>query len=290
MLTTLREILHHARAHTYAVPAFDCVADIMVGTILETAEACSAPVILMCLAPDLEGNGMVYLPGLIRTVGDAHSIPIALHLDHATDLDLIKAAVDNGFTSVMIDGSRLPFAENVRLTRAAVEIAHPHGISVEAELGHVGGMDLQATDCAASELTEPDEVCRFLQETNVDALAVSIGTAHGVYRALPNLAIDRLQQLHAVSSVPLVLHGGSGTPDDQIRESIRHGICKLNIYADCRIAMGRGLRRAANALTREDPLPDEMFAPIKEALGEVVADKIRLLSAANRAWSPGAAA
>ena len=289
MLTTLCEILSHARAHAYAVPAFDCVEDIMVRAILETAEAHRAPVILMCLPPDVEGNGMVYLPRLIRAVSAAHSIPVALHLDHATDLDLVKAAVDNGFTSVMIDGSQLPFADNVCVTKAAVDIAHPHGISVEGELGHVGGMDLEATDCAASKLREPAEVSRFVQEAGVDALAVSIGTAHGVYRSLPNLAIDRLQQLHAVSSVPLVLHGGSGTPAAQIQESVRNGICKLNIYADCRIAMGRGLKRAANSLTRDDPLPGEMFGPVKKSVCDVVADKIRLLYAANRAWSPGAA-
>jgi fructose-bisphosphate aldolase class II len=290
MLTTLREILGHARAHAYAVPAFDCVEDIMVRTILETAESLRAPVILMCLPCDLVGNGMVYLPRLIRAVSDAHRIPIALHLDHATELDLVKAAIDNGFTSVMVDGSRLPFAENVRLTRSAVELAAPHQVSVEGELGHVGGMDLEARDCVQSELTRPDEVARFVDQTGVDALAVSIGTAHGVYRCLPQLSIDRLQQLNEASSVPLVLHGGSGTPDDQIQESVRHGICKLNIYADCRIAMARAMKQAAADLTRPDALPTEMFGPIKQGLRDVVTEKIRLLEAENRAWSAGAVA
>ena len=288
MLTTLKDILGHARRNRYAVPAFDCTEDVMVRAILETAEAHGSPAILMCLWPDLDGNGMVYLPGLIRAVADHHRIPVALHLDHAAELDQIRAAVDAGFTSVMIDGSRLPFEENVRLTKAAVDLAHPHGVSVEAELGHVGGMDLEASQCAESVLTEPDEVARFLDQTGVDALAVSIGTSHGIYRSLPNLAIDRLQELNAASSVPLVLHGGSGTPEDQIRESVRHGICKLNIYADCRIAMGRGLMQAAATVTRQDPLPSEIFGPIKEDLADVIADKIRLLSAEGRAWTGGA--
>ena len=288
MLTTLREILGHARDHTYAVPAFDCVEDIMVRAILETAESHRAPVILMCLPRDLIGNGMVYLPRLIRAVADWHEIPIALHLDHATELELVKAAIDNGFTSVMVDGSQLAFADNVRLTKAAVDLAHPHNVSVEGELGHVGGMDLEAKDCVRSELTKAEEVSRFVDETGVDALAVSIGTAHGVYHSLPNLAIDRLQQLSAVSAVPLVLHGGSGTPDDQIQQSVRNGICKLNIYADCRIAMARGLKQVATTLAREDPLPPEMFGTMKQGLGEVVAQKIRLLLAENQAWSPGA--
>jgi ketose-bisphosphate aldolase len=284
VLTTLREILNHARNHQYAVPAFDCVEDLMVRTILETAEACRAPVILMCLPYDLQDNGMVYLSGLIRAVADHHRIPVGLHLDHANDLDLVRSAIDHGFTSVMVDGSTLPFAENVQLTRSAVELAHPAGISVEGELGHVGGMDLEATACAESVITEPDEVARFVEETDVDALAVSIGTSHGVYQSLPTLAIDRLQELNAASRVPLVLHGGSGTPEDQLQQAIRHGICKLNIYADCRIAMAKGLRQSATSLTREDPLPTEMFASMKNGIAEVVRSKINLLSAGNQAW------
>lgn len=289
MLTTLKEILGHAREKRYAVPAFDCTEDVMVRAILETAEAHKAPVILMGLTPELEAAGMVYLTKLIRTVADFHQIPVALQLDHATDLDLIKKAVDNGFTSVMIDGSKLPFEENVRLTKATVKIAEPHGISVEAELGHVGGMDLAATECAESVLTEADEVTRFVEETGVDALAVSIGTAHGVYRSLPILNIERLKELNAVSPVPLVLHGGSGTPDDQVQESVRNGICKLNVYAENRIAMGRGLKQAAAALDREDPLPPAIFGPIKQGVCNVVADKIRLLFAENQAATLGAA-
>jgi fructose-bisphosphate aldolase class II len=151
-------------------------------------------------------------------------------------------------------------------------------------------MDLDATACAESVLTEPEEVARFVEETGVDALAVSIGTAHGVYRSLPTLNIERLKELNAASPVPLVLHGGSGTPDDQIQASVRNGVCKLNIYADCRIAMGRGLKQAAASLTREDPLPPEIFGPIKQGVSKVVAAKIRLLFAENRAWNPGATA
>ncbi len=284
MLTTLKEVLTRAGANQYAVPAFDCTEDVMVRAILETAEAHKAPVIMMCLSPDLEGNGWVYLPGLIKAVADHHQIPVVLHLDHADDLELIRKAVDPGFSSVMIDGSSLPFDENVRLTRAAVQIAGPHGISVEGELGHVGGMDLQATNRRESVLTEADEVTRFVEQTGVDALAVSIGTAHGVYESLPKLNIERLEELNAASPVPLVLHGGSGTPEDQIRSAVGHGICKLNIYADERLAMGRGLERASQSQHRPDPLPQEVFGPIKEELAGVVAEKIELLSADNRAW------
>lgn len=285
MLTTIKPLLAHARANHYCVPAFDCVEDVMVRGILETAEARCSPVILMCLDVALEGSGLRYVPGLVRAVADYHKIPIALHYDHAASLDEIRLAIDSGFTSVMIDGSKLPFAENVRLTRLAVELAAPHGITVEGELGHVGGMDLAENACGPSVLTEPDEVSRFVAETGVDALAVSIGTAHGVYRSLPKLNIERLKELDAASPVPLVLHGGSGTPDKQIRESIRHGICKLNLFADCRIGMYEGMKKAHAAIERCDPLPGEIFGPIRKGLVDVVNDKITLLGSADRAPS-----
>jgi len=282
MLVTAKDVLAEARAGRYAVPAFDCVEDVMVRTILETAETLRSPVFMMCLVPDLEGNGWTYLPGLIRAVADRHSVPVVLHLDHANELDSIARAVGCGFSSVMIDGSSLPFEENVKLTRAAVELARPKGISVEAELGHVGGMDLEALNRRENVLTEPEEVARFVEQTGVDSLAVSIGTSHGVYASLPTLNIACLRELHAASPVPLVLHGGSGTPDDQIREAVREGICKLNIYADCRIALGRGLRQAAESLRRPDPLPDDLFGAMRRELAAVVKEKIELLGSAGR--------
>jgi fructose-bisphosphate aldolase, class II len=190
--------------------------------------------------------------------------------------------VDLGFTSVMIDGSSLPFAENVRLTRSAVELAHPHGISVEAELGHVGGSDVENTQYAESVLTEPGEARAFVAETNVDALAVSIGTAHGLYRQLPTLNLARLREIRAATDVPLVLHGGSGTPDDQIQQAVRGGVTKLNIYADNRLAMCRGLKEAAQSQTRPDPLPRDLLGPIRQRLAETVTEKIRLLFGDNR--------
>jgi len=282
MLATAKEVLADAQARQYAVPAFDCVEDVMVRAVLETAEAHAAPVFIMALEPDIEGNGWVYFSGLVKMVADHHKIPIVLHLDHADRLEAIGRAVDLGFTSVMIDGSSLPFEENVRITRAAVDVARPRGVSVEGELGHVGGMDLEATGHRENVLTEPDEVIRFVEQTGVDALAVSIGTAHGVYRSLPTLNIERLKELREASPVPLVMHGGSGTPPEQIREAVRGGISKLNVYADCRQAMARGLKRAHESLRRPDPLPGEVFGPIREEIAGVVKEKIELLFAANR--------
>lgn len=283
MLTSLADVLRCAQKGGYAVPAFDCVEDLMVRTILETCERLRCPAILMGLpGPDLEGNGFAYVSGLIRAVAPHHPIPVVLHLDHATEIDDIRRAVDAGFTSVMIDGSCRPFAENVALTRAAVEIAHPHRVSVEAELGHVGGSDVENTRYAESVLTEPDEARRFVAETGVDALAVSIGTSHGIYRSLPKLDLAQLQAIRAATDVPLVLHGGSGTPADQLQAAVRHGITKLNIYADNRIAMARGLQESAARQSRPDPLPRDLFGPIREQLAATVAEKIRLLFAEQR--------
>lgn len=286
MLATLKDVLPQARARRYAVPAFDCMEDVMIRTILDTAEQERAPVILMALEHDLQGRGVHYISGLVHAVADAYSIPIVLHLDHAEQLDSIRKAIDHGFTSVMFDGSQLPFAENVDRSREVVEHAHRHGIPVEAELGCVAGKDIYGSDypgAGKSLLTEPGEVVEFVARTGVDALAVSIGTSHGVYVAKPNLDIERLQAIEAVSAVPLVMHGGSGTPEDQVQNAIRHGITKLNVYADSRVAMLQGLKRSAETHTRPDPLPDVLFRPIREALSRSVAEKIRMFFANDRA-------
>ncbi len=283
MLTTLREVLADARKNGYAAPAFDCVEDVMVRAILETCEQMRSPVVLMGLVgADLDGNGWAYVPGLIKAVADFHDIPIVLHLDHAPELDSIRRAVDAGFTSVMIDGSARRFEENVEITKSAVRIAHPKGISVEGELGWVGGFDLQARSTGRPILTEPEEVEKFVSMTGVDALAVSIGTSHGVYESLPNLDIERLKELNEISSVPLVLHGGSGTPSDQVQEAVKNGICKMNIYADNRIAMARGLKLSARSQTRRDPPAQELFGPLKTEIAKVVKEKIDLLFSAGR--------
>jgi len=286
MLVTLKEILADARAGRYAVPAFDFTEDIMARTIIETAVQCRSPVIMMTLQRDLDsggGNGWLFQSAAGKAAAAATDIPVVLHLDHAGDLPTVQKALDLGFSSVMIDGSKLPFDENVRLTRSVVDLAHRSGVSVEAELGHVGGMDLEETSCAENVLTEPDELARFIEQTDCDALAVSIGTAHGVYRSLPNLNIDCLRKLNAASSVPLVLHGGSGTPDDQIRTAVQEGICKLNIYADLRIAMYRGLKTTATLHDRIDPLPRDLFRPIRKELAAVIREKMELLGSAGRA-------
>jgi len=289
MLVTLNEVLPGAREGRYAVPAFDTREDVIVRAILETAEAERSPVIMMTLEYDVQGNGLVYLPGLIRAVADHHDIPVVLHLDHCWHEELVYACIDRGYSSVMFDGSKLSFDENARITGRIVKRAHPKGITVEAELGFVGGATLDGKERAESVLTDPRDVRKFVELTEVDALAVSIGTAHGVYKSEPKLNIERLKEINEISPVPLVLHGGSGTPDDQVRDAIRNGISKLNLYADVRIAMGRGFQEAAGKIDRPDPLPDVLFQPIKDAISQVVRQKIHLTGSNGRAPGGGPA-
>ena len=286
MLVTLNEILPKAREQHYAVPAFDCMEDVMVRTILDTAEKEHSPVILMVLEHDLQGRGIIYVSGLIRAVADSYDIPIVLHLDHAENIEIIRKAIDYGFTSVMYDGSQLPFRENVERSREVVDLAHTQNISVEAELGLVAGKDIHGDDYPGdgeSLLTDPKEVVEFVEQTGVDALAVSIGTSHGVYVSLPNLDIQRLEEINAVSKVPLVLHGGSNTPVDQIQNAIRHGISKINVYADSRVGMLEGLKTSAQNQVRKDPLPDVLFRPIREALSQVISERMDIFFSKNKA-------
>ncbi|MDF2883305.1 MAG: ketose-bisphosphate aldolase [Clostridiaceae bacterium] len=283
MLVTLNEVLKKAREGHYAVPAFDCNDDILIRTILDTAEEKKSPVILMVLEHDLKGKGMKYITSIIKGVANEYSIPIVLHLDHATNFEIIECAIENGFTSVMYDGSMLSFDENVANTKKVVEMAKAKGITVEAELGHVAGKELDGSSAGETMLTEPEEVVKFVNLTGIDALAVSIGTSHGVYVSTPNLKIDRLIEINKVSSVPLVLHGGSGTPIDQVQNAIKHGITKVNLYADLRIALMEGIKKSVDVQKRIDPLPDQLFKPAVEVLRDKVIEKIQMVMSENRA-------
>ena len=254
----------------------------MIRPILDACEEMRSPVILMALEHDLKGRGIDYITSIIKGVAPRYDIPIVLHLDHAMDYRLIEQAIDYGFTSVMYDGSMLPFAQNVANTKKVVALAKAYGVATEAELGHVAGNELDGSSAGEMLLTKAEEVAQFVAETGVDALAISIGTAHGVYVSTPELNITRLSEINAISTVPLVLHGGSGTPEDQVKEAIHQGITKLNIYADLRIALSCGVKKAARQQPRVDPLPDQLFEPVKAFLKQEVIEKINLCQSANR--------
>lgn len=288
MLVSMKEMLEDARKNHYAIPAFDVSNFEMMKAVLETCEEQKSPAILMALGVDLEGKNLALLPSMIKEAANHFSIPVCLHLDHATSFDFIQSACDYGFTSVMFDGSALPFAENAAKTAEVVSFAHSRGITVEAELGRVGNaMVGNEADSVENEdpedtLTLPEEVTKFVDMTEVDALAVAIGTAHGVYKKTPSLRIDRLDEITAASDIPLVLHGGSGTPDDQMQTAIKHGITKINIFSDVVGALNAGLKNKLNTITNPSTWPAFVFEDARKRMREVVKNKLVTFGSANR--------
>lgn len=288
MLVTMKEMLADAKKNHYAIPAFDVSNYEMMKAVLETCEEEKSPALLMTLGVDTEGRNLQLISSMIRGASEFFKIPVCLHMDHATDLDFIKYGCDNGYSSVMYDGSVLPFEENAKNTALVTEYAHRKGITVEAELGHVGNASVGSisetgTDTDPGEsLTVPEEVKKFVEITDVDALAVAIGTSHGVYQKTPELRIDRLDEITAVCDRPLVLHGGSGTPDGQMQNAIHHGITKINIYSDVLFALNKGLRDTLNNITNPSTWPFIVYEDAMKMMKEVVREKLRTFGSAGR--------
>ncbi len=282
---TLAEILQPCLGQDWAVGAYDTCNLEITQAIVDAAAADQAPAIIMIYPHHTSQESWLTLVRLIEAEVERTCIPAALVLDHAKTLEEIECALAIGFSGVMIDASLKPLAENIELTCRAVELAHAKGVSVEAELGHVGGGEEDLTeDERQAHLTRVEEAQRFVGETGVDALAVSIGTLHGLYRGTPKLDFDRLSQLRAACQIPLVLHGGSDTPDADIRRAIETGIDKINIWTDVRIPFLQALKEKL-----EDPI---RTLEVSEALGaargvarEVIRQKNRLLGSAGKAVS-----
>lgn len=288
MLVSMKEMLRDAKEKHYAIPAFDVSNYEMMRAVLDVCEQERSPALLMGLEVDFEGKGRELLAAMVKAASELYTVPVCFHLDHATNLDAIKAAVAAGFSSVMYDGSELPFEENAKRTAEVVAFAHANGVTVEAELGHVGNAEVgneKATvfnENAEDTLTVPDEVVRFVAMTDVDALAVAIGTSHGVYKSTPTLRIDRLDEITAVCDRPLVLHGGSGTPDDQMKMAILHGVTKINIYSDVVGALNRGLKEKLSAITNPSTWPVYVFENARQQMKAVIREKIRTFGSNGR--------
>ncbi len=288
MLVSMKEMLEDARKNHYAIPAFDVSNYEMMRAVLEACEEERSPALLMGLGVDLTGKGMVLLSSMVKEASNFFDIPVCFHLDHATDFELIKRAIDVGFSSVMYDGSVLDFENNAKNTLKVTEYAHKYGITVEAELGHVGNASVGSISETGSDtdpgerLTVPDGVKKFVVKTDVDALAVAIGTSHGVYKKTPELRIDRLDEIVALCDRPLVLHGGSGTPDDQMQNAIHHGITKINIYSDVVGALNKGLKDKLNSVENPSTWPFIVYEDAMTMMKEVVKDKIRKFGSAGR--------
>ena len=228
-LVTMKEILKDAREKHYAVPLFSTPTLNTAVGVLRAAEALNAPVIFGFYDLWIEYPEAQAVCAGIRALAEASPVPVSLMLDHGKDYQQCIKAIRYGFTDVMFDGSALPFEENVRITKMICEAAHGIGVGVEAELGHVGqGHSYDEAD-VKSHYTDPAKLKQFVDETGVDFLAVAIGTAHGEYKSTPKLDLELLTELNAISSVPLVLHGGSGLSEEQFLGSIDRGIAKVNV-------------------------------------------------------------
>lgn len=288
MLVSIKEMLADAKKNGYALPAFDVSNFEMMKAVLETCEEEKSPALLMGLGVDLQGRDLQLLTSMVKGASEFYNIPICFHLDHATDFEFIKKSIDAGFSSVMYDGSVLPFEKNASNTSEIVKYAHSKGITVEAELGHVGNASVGSISETGSDqdpgesLTVPEEVAKFVEITDVDALAVAIGTAHGVYQKTPELRIDRLDEITAVCDRPLVLHGGSGTPDDQMQNAIKHGITKINIYSDVLFALNQGLKNTLNTVSNPSTWPFLVYKDAIKMMKDVVRDKLKKFGSINR--------
>lgn len=284
MLVTGKQILQHADENGYAVGAFNVNNMEIIQAIAAAADELRAPIILQASQGAIKYAGIEYITALVKTTAEKIDVPITLHLDHGTDFNEIIQCIRNGFTSVMIDASKYDLEENIRRTKEIVRIAHSVGVSIEAELGKIGGTEDQVVVSDAEvAYTDPEEARIFVEETGVDSLAVAVGTAHGVYKGEPKVDFDRIREIDSVVSVPLVLHGSSGVPYSTLEKAISLGIRKVNIDTDIRASFAR----AVGDFIRENPDeidPRKILKPARSAMSETVKEKIRVFGSDGKAW------
>ncbi len=301
-----KDVLDKARREGYAVPSFNTNNLEITQAILETAEALRAPVFIRVSDGARKYAGLENLSNLVRDMASRVSVPVVLHLDHGADYKMVMQALRAGFTSVMIDASHHPFEENVHETKKCVEAAHAVGVSVEAELGRLQGIeDNIVVDAKDAFLTDPDEAERFVEATGIDYLAIAIGTSHGAYKGKGRPYIDhaRLEQIAARVSIPLVLHGSSGVPqwlkdkmsdtgadlgdptgihDEDVRKASPNGIAKINIDTDLRLAFTAGIREVVVGNAKEFD-PRKLLGKGREYLKQVIKEKFELMGTVGRA-------
>ena len=273
-----REMLTKAREGQYAIGAFNAENMEMVQAIIAAAEKMRAPVMIQTTPGTLKYADPMIFAGMVSRLAKAVSVPVALHLDHGNSYELASYCVGQGYTSVMIDGSLLPFEENIALTRRVVEMAGE--VPVEAELGTVGGKE--DTHEAGVAYTDPDQAEEFVRRTGVFSFAPAIGTAHGIYKAEPRLDLERLEDIAARVSVPLVLHGTSGVPDETVHACIRRGISKVNYATDLRITF----TKAVQDYIAENPKaydPKKYLGSAKAAVAQRVCELIQVCGSEGKA-------
>jgi len=273
-LVTMKSILSEAKKHNYAVGAFTFGSLDTAYAIIDGANRAGRPVILQAGPLECDYAGIYELAEIARFAAKRARVPVALNLDHGDAIYRAVEAINAGFTSVMIDASKYDYEENIRITKEVVKQAAPRRVSVEAELGKIGGAEglSEVADHEATQ-TDPDEAAEFVERTKIDALAVSIGTGHGFYKKAPVLNIERLKNIAQKTDIPLVLHGGSGTPGPQVLEAIACGIAKVNICTEFLAAMGKAFAECTKAENFRYSYP-ALFEPAKAAGSELVYEKI----------------
>ncbi len=272
MLTTMKEMLTEARREGRAVGGFNIGNYETLLAVTRAAEELNSPVIVQLYSRLIDNGHGEPLAAAARALAERMTVPVAIHLDHGSSLEQVRRAIAAGFTSVMLDASKLPFAENVAMVREAVSIARKAGVSIESEIGHVpmGGSVLA--------VSQFDETVRFYEETRVDALAVSIGTAHGFYKETPKIDVELARKIGEAIPIPLVLHGGSGTPPEKIRAVIGRGIAKVNIATEFQFDYQQKLRQRLDELKDKFVPADLLEAPVVDSSVEFIRNEIRFLA------------
>jgi fructose-bisphosphate aldolase class II len=305
-LFTNKELLTLAKKARYAVGAFNINNLEILQAIISAAESEKSPAIIAVSEGAIQYAGLPYIVSMAQIAARYASIPLSLHLDHGKDLKIIRSCIENGFTSVMIDGSHLPFEENIAITKKVVEMARKKGTSVEGELGRLKGIeDKVSVSGQEAFLTDPQAAEEFVKKTEVDALAIAIGTSHGAYKFKGEVRLDfeRLREIAGTVEIPLVLHGASGVPkpilekaerfgaklpgakgipDEAIQKAIALGICKINIDTDLRLSFVSALREILTTKPEEFD-PRKILGPGREAIKETVQSKMRLFGSSGKA-------
>ena len=277
-----KEILLHAQKNGYAVPAFNCHNLETIQVIVETANELRSPVIIAGTPGTFDYAGRDYIQSIVETAAKKYNIPIVLHLDHHTKIEDIEASLKLGTKSVMIDASHHSYDENIAIVKKVVELAHKFDATVEAELGILGGQedDLVVNE-KDSKYTNPQQAVDFVKKTGIDSLAVAIGTAHGLYKEDPKLDFERLKEIRSLVTIPLVLHGASGVPEEAVKKTISLGITKVNIATELKIPFSHKLREYLVAHPEEND-PRKYMKDAKKAMAEVVKEKILMCMSQNR--------
>jgi len=281
------DMLRKALKGHYAVGAFNANNMEIVQAIIEAAEMEKAPVILQASQGAIKYAGLDMIVAMVKNAAENASVPVALHLDHGTDLEQNIKCLRAGFTSLMYDGSKLPFDENVANTKIVVDMAHACGLAVEAEIGQIGKCDDSdepgvSIEKAKDTMAVPEEAAEFIKQTKADFLAAAVGTIHGCRTAFAKLDMPRIKKIQELTDCPLVLHGASGCTDEEVQKGISAGVCKINIDTLIRMAFV-GKMRDVLADKPNEIDPRQVLGPCREAAREVVRNRIRVFGCAGKA-------